>query len=150
MDYYARKDHLNATTAKRLLVSPALARWELDNPKPPTPAMVLGTRVHLRVLEPERYAAEIAVWDGPARNTKEGKEAWARWQAEHPGAEAISIEDHDRIEGMAASLRRLIGHKLAVADKEWEAYWQRDGVNLRAKLDWIHADAGDCKTHGGE
>lgn len=149
-DYYQRIDYLNATTAKRLLVSPAQAFHELHNPKPPSPAMVLGTRVHLRVLEPARYAAELAVWDGPPRNTKEGKDAWAKWQEAHPGCAALSVEDHDRIEGMAASLRKELAYRLAVADCEWEHYWQRGGAKLKAKLDWLGSQAGDVKTFGGE
>lgn len=57
--------------------SPAHLRSELDNPTPPTSAMLLGVALHTAILEPERFAKEYLVPSDEVleadRRTKDGK-----------------------------------------------------------------------------
>lgn len=52
---YRPSPGVNQSTLKQVLRSPAHARSEMDNPKEPTPAMVIGTLAHLACLEPEQF-----------------------------------------------------------------------------------------------
>ena len=66
--------------------SPAHYQEHKLNPTEPTAAMVWGSMFHSLLLEPDVFAATYAVMpDGIDRRTKEGKQAWADWQAANEG-----------------------------------------------------------------
>ena len=56
----------------KLQKSPAHAKWAMEHPAEPTPALAFGTAVHMAVLEPEEFAKNYKVAQFDAR-TKEGK-----------------------------------------------------------------------------
>ena len=91
----------------------------------PAPAMMLGTALHARVLEPELFAAEYAQAPAVDRRTKAGKDAWAEAEAE--GKTLLSAADWAQIDGMAAAIEshrgasKLLGEpgSLAEASMFW-------------------------------
>lgn len=82
--------------------SPAHFQAYLNEDHAETPALRFGRIFHRFILEPDD--CKLAVWDGPARNTKAGKEAWAEFQDKHAGAEVVTAEERDALEGMRASV----------------------------------------------
>ena len=71
-EYHAHPAVSNSILAK-MARSPLHARAYIDGErKGPTAAMLVGTAVHTAVLEPRRFSAEYAVFQGD-RRTKEGK-----------------------------------------------------------------------------
>lgn len=86
---------------KRMLPTAKDYKWSLDNPKPPSVDMNIGTLINRMVLEPERYSL-----DGFA--TKPKPRAPNGWQAEQE-AQGICVVGEDDIEDAklaAESLRQ--------------------------------------------
>ncbi|MFZ5426657.1 MAG: PD-(D/E)XK nuclease-like domain-containing protein [Thermodesulfobacteriota bacterium] len=90
--------------------SPAHFQAYLNEDRAETPALRFGRIFHRFILEPD--LCRLAVWDGPARNTKAGKEAWGEFQERNAGAEIVSAEERDALEGMRAS---VYAHPMAKA-----------------------------------
>lgn len=86
---YRQHEGLGSTDVKNLLKSPLLYRYEKLNPKPPSPAMALGTAIHAEILEPDKKL----VWPNPIdARTKAGKEEKAKAEAE--GKLILSADQH--------------------------------------------------------
>jgi hypothetical protein len=74
-----------------------------------TKALRVGRLFHAATVEPERWAT-FAVPPKVDRRTREGKAAYAQWQAEHPGAEGVDAAEYE----LALALSRAIAeHPLA-------------------------------------
>lgn len=56
--------------------------WAQKNPKTTTPAMLLGILAHKALLEPEKFDEDFVTAPDVDRRTKDGKAAWAAFQAE--------------------------------------------------------------------
>lgn len=113
--------------------------------EPPTPAMVLGSALHTRVLEPHLFADEYAVApEGVDRRTKEGKLRWADFEAEADGKTVLKAEDVAHIEAMALSLHRHPAARtiLRLPGKCEQSYFWTDetsGEKCKCRPDW-HSD----------
>lgn len=72
----------------------------------PSAAMRLGTLVHLAVLEPERFAAEVVVFDGATRRGKE----WDAFLAANDGAQIVKADEKAHIQAIRDA---VLGHAAA-------------------------------------
>lgn len=149
---YRQHPALSSTTARRLIRStPAHVRWQLDNPKEPTPAILLGTAVHSLVLGEGQPVAhlEFDSWRGNAV-----KEAAA--EARAAGRLPLLTDDYRAAMAMADALRlhRLAGPLLEAAPlREVSGFWTDDEtqVDCRVRFDAVGELAGvpiviDVKT----
>jgi len=91
-EYFAA-EALSASGAKLILQSPAHYKWDRDNKRSATPAMVLGTVTHTLILEPHRQDAYVVKRQNWA--TKEGKAERDALQA--TGLPIISEDDEARV-----------------------------------------------------
>lgn len=112
-----------------------------------TPAMRLGTALHLAILEPDRFEAlvrPLPKWDG---RTKAGKEARAAWEEENAGKIGVATEDYERAKTAAAMVRRKSGPATALREgrAELSLYWH-DGqdVLLKSRPDFLDLARGIC------
>lgn len=101
-DTYHAAGGVSKTGLDHFSRSPAHFRAYLEAPRKETDAMRFGRIFHAFILEPD--ICRIAVWDGPTRNTKAGKEAWAEFQYRNAGAEIVTAEEHAALEGMRTSV----------------------------------------------
>lgn len=131
---YMRNQAVNISTLKELWSrSPLHYRHLLDNPRESTPAMALGTAVHMCVLEPDRFRDTYTIKPSWVKgNTKDGK----AWLAEHDGLELISERDHAR----CLEIRRmLLAHPVAGrllregGDAELPIYWTDEETRVPCK-----------------
>jgi hypothetical protein len=115
----------------------------------PTPAMRWGTLAHAALLEPARFAAAVAVWEG---GRKAGKE-WAAFADAHQGKEIVTPDELARLEAMQAAARANGDARLFISRVEavetpmvWES--QHAGVGLcKGRPDCIgDGFIGDYKT----
>lgn len=88
---YLALEALGSSDIKRLLRSPAHYLAERNKVTEPTDSMVIGSAIHLAVLEPARFAAEVVQRPTFDRRTTIGKAAFAAWSAEHAGRLALEI-----------------------------------------------------------
>lgn len=86
---------LSFSSLKAFSVSPLnFIHYKLHKP-PPTGSMEFGTRVHLAVLEPERFERDVVVYDG--RRDKRTAE-YREFLEAHPGAEVVTPAEMDKLQ----------------------------------------------------
>lgn len=154
------------------LINGTIAQWLHDkaNPEPPTHALWLGNAIHCAVLEPEefwnRYCREKDTPIAPARNTKEGKDAfeeyvrtfykdeypklssdqwqsaWIKWKHPKWTKDPISEEDLKICEGIAKSVKAhpMISQMFAEGESEVTLYWvdKETGILCKARPDRLN------------
>lgn len=142
---YHSRPELSSTGARRILESPAKFKWEQDHPSKPTPAMVLGTAVHTKVLG---TGAKVVTYPDeyltPLGNVSTGKAAKA-WEAEQVAAGHVILTRSDaaRVDAMAES---VLAHPKARALFEFAAHREVsviadvDGVPCRARFDALSGE----------
>lgn len=120
---------------------PALYRYLKNNPPEPTAAMRWGTMVHLAVLEPERFSAEVAVAPEINRRTNAGKAEWEAFCLCNEGKHVVTGEEFAELVAIRDAVRshpaamRALGNGGAV---EQSLFWDRDGIQCRARPDFLH------------
>jgi exodeoxyribonuclease VIII len=151
-ELYHAIEALSASGARSILRSPAHFRVWRDEPREPTPAMQLGTAVHLAVLEPERFESSVVVAPEFNRRTKDGKAAAEAFAAEHAGKLILDAEQHvvclrarDAVAGHAGARSLLAGGR-----NEVSLFWTdgQYGVPCKCRIDHLRDDGGivDVKT----
>lgn len=140
-DYHAHPA-VSKSVLDKIARSPLHCRAYLDGERTePTPAMLLGTAVHTAILEPERFDAEYAVFEGDRRTTA-GKQAYAELVSR--GKSIISASDADVISSMSAAVR---AHPVASAllrngSAEQSVFWTdpMTGLECKCRPDWWRTD----------
>lgn len=126
---------LSSTGARKMSV-PALFKFELDNPKPPSENLELGSAAHTVALG---KGDQIIVIDAPDWRTKDARAQRDAARAE--GKIPLLPADHAVVMAMAAQLRAHdFAAKLlapAAGSPERALFWQDGGVWRRAMLDWL-------------
>lgn len=152
-EYRAAKPELSQSVIKTLMAqSPVHARFQLENPTEPTPAMKLGTATHCRILEgSEAFAKRYAVAPTCDRRTKDGKAIYEAFLAEHAGKDIVSADDMVQIEGMAAAVEShsLAGALFRGGAAEISAFGTVNGASIKGRFDYFHEADGvivDLKT----
>ncbi len=100
-DAYKKSEGVNWSSLKHLLKSPAHYRAHGLMKDSDTTSKKLGRAVHLAVLEPEKFAASVVVWDG---GTRRGKE-WEAFKAANAGREILTEDEHADCLAIAAAVR---------------------------------------------
>lgn len=164
---YHSIDSLSSTGIKRLLQSPAHYRWDMDNPREQTESMLLGTALHMAVLEPVLYADQLVVVpaSAPKKPTAAQRAAakptpaaiesmafWGRIEAEQAAGKLVLTEaQHDRVSGMVRAVQRHpMSEMLTDGAAEISFQWDdaRLGIPCRCRFDYLRQDgiAIDLKT----
>lgn len=136
---YHSHPSVGASTAKLAHKSIRLYKDAIEGilPNRDTSAQKIGTLVHMAVLEPERFAAQV-VSEGPI-NPKTGNQygrdtkAWAEWEAENP--DKIVVDPFIRT--MIARCPDEIRHRLAHGESEESWFSQIDRLGVKARPDKV-------------
>jgi hypothetical protein len=141
MDEYRAWPHVSQSVLSVMRSkSPAHALEYMTHPPEQTPALMMGTAVHMATLQPELFDQHYAMAPQIDRRTKEGKAAWAAFQEEHPGATILSEDDYMRCLLMAKSVRNHpIASKLLIGEVEQSATWTdpATGLTCKARFDVV-------------
>jgi len=144
--YYDIPDHIYFETAGLsnssmglMLKSPA---HYLEGFGHATAAMRLGTLIHVAVLEPNRWAAEVAVMEKADMRTKKGKEYKKEFELAHQGMTIISADEDKTCSLIAAN---VFSHPTASKlfeglQAEIAGFKTINGVLCKAKADGWHKD----------
>jgi len=152
IEEYHRHASVSKSQLDQFAKSPAHYLASLTAPRKKTPAMRIGSLFHGLVLEPERVKVAVAP-DGDKR-TKDGKAAWEAFCLENAGAEIVTADEGEMLNGMAESIRK---HPAASAllsgpgTAEGSCWWYDNGSGelCRCRPDFYRADLGiivDLKT----
>ena len=148
---YHGSGELSRSTAWSLLQScPAKVRYDMNHPKPSSPALVIGSGFHTATLEPEKLDDEFAVKpseiDGQGPRTKHYKEAFEIMQKNEPDKQWLAPADYDLILEMAGSAldNPVLRHYMADIDKvvEGTGYFEMEGAKCKVRPDLYIPGAG--------
>lgn len=104
-DTYTTWPAVNASTLNLFSRTPAHVHYDmLHGGKETTPALELGWLVHLAVLEPERFEADVVVPPKVDKRTKAGKATWARFEAANPDKMLVDEQTREKVKAMAKSV----------------------------------------------
>ena len=102
---------LNASTIKILQKRPPVyVKTAKETPREEKQAFIIGSAVHARCLEKDRFYKEYVRVPKIDRRTTAGKEEWRRLCARHATEFLLKEEDYDLVEAMGDSVER---HKVA-------------------------------------
>jgi predicted DNA-binding transcriptional regulator AlpA len=140
-DEYHATRALGSSGIKRLLKSPAVYRYECDNPPKPTRAMEIGTYTHAGVLEPELFNETWFRLPEGDKRRKEYKDQVAEAALANPGKSGIDPATWDQIHAMRdAVLAHPMARKLiqpqSRAMVEASFFWNWDGVECKCRPDF--------------
>jgi len=124
--------------------APALFLHQRSAPKDPTPAMRFGSLLHRVVLEPDRFEAETVLMPaGIDRRTKDGKAAWAAFEAQAVGLEIVTQQELDQLHAIREAVfsHPSAAQLLAPGGRvEASLFWldSETGVRCRGRVDKVH------------
>ena len=148
---YHGSGELSRSTAWSLLQTcPAKVRYDMNHPKPSSPALIIGSGFHTATLEPEKLDDEFAVKpseiDGQGPRTKHYKEAFELMQKSEPNKQWLAPADYDLILEMAGSAldNPVLRHYMADIDKvvEGTGYFEMEGAKCKVRPDLYIPGAG--------
>lgn len=136
---YIAIDAARASFLKEILRSPKHA----ITPKEQTPAMALGSMIHHACLEPDKFEQYVVMPEIDKR-TKEGKAAFADFEASAQGKKIIKSSDYEVVKGCVDSVWSHPAAKdlLSVGRTELAAVWTDEQTHLlcKAKPDHFRED----------
>jgi hypothetical protein len=123
-------------------------------PRPdPTPSMILGTALHARILERDKWDTLVGVAPEVDRRTKDGKESWATFLQSAKGKAVISSDQFSVVAEMEKSVlahEAAAGYLAAPGESEKIIRWTDPdtGIVCKAKVDRLAPDCPviDLKT----
>lgn len=132
---YGNLAGITATAIKAGRLSMAHMRYQMLRPRDDSdssPALRFGKLAHMALLEPVRFAASIAVWDGGRRAGK----TWEVWQAAHDGKFAVTPDELATLTGMQTAIRTDADARFAMSTI----------IETERVLQWTDKVAGACKA----
>ena len=134
---------ISSSGLKEILRSPAHYQVSKEGEKKETPAMALGTLIHLAVLEPDLFASTVVISKKFGRS-KDSQAEKAVFLAENKDKKCVDQSDYDLVTGLAATLNQnpMAMKLLAGNYTEVSAYWtdEKTGVLCKVRADIINAD----------
>lgn len=140
-DTYASIDAVNQSYLKEFAKSAKSAKyWKSMGGREQTPAMAFGQALHLAILEPQNFDAEVLAIPKVDKRTKAGKTAWANFQRQSEGRIILDPDDMDRVKQFALSIldhptaRDLFKNR---GSNELSIVWTdpETGIRCKARLD---------------
>lgn len=130
-------------------LSPAIFRYNRENPPAATDEMELGSALHTAILEPSEFNKRYAV--APLEVNRRGTKLWEAFEQTHAGKTIIKHETGEKIKAMAVS---VWGHSrakhLISGHKELSFFWKDPDTGLvcKCRVDFLPGKgvAGDYKS----
>lgn len=143
---YSKWDAINFSRLKPIRDTASKCRYEMDNPKKPTPAMILGSALHVATLEPARFEQLFHTCPPCDRRTKEGKEFYAE-QEKAAGSKLLIRDGSSEDEGNLSAVKNLRGMAKAIRSMKSAApFLNGQGQNEVSAL-WKDGETGlMCKA----
>jgi len=150
---YHEQEALNKSGLVQLAKSPAhFYEWYHAADEEPTRAMVLGTAIHLAILEPDKYDQSIIIAPQVDKRTKAGKEEWASFEKKAKGKIIINQDEAFAIVGMKESVyNNRTAYDLLLEGVSEQSIFFKDPVHdflCKVRPDWYsnEREVVDLKT----
>lgn len=133
---YRQHEGISKSDLFKLTKSPAHFKWHMDHKgeEEKTHALVFGSAAHKYILEKDDFFNEFAIQPVFDRRTKEGKEAYAKFEASCVGKEIITEADFEVIKEMSEVVySNPICQKILNGDCEQSFFWTDEETNEPCK-----------------
>jgi hypothetical protein len=145
MNYTDKFLPLSFSSLKAFAESPRSFVHYKEGKRITSPAMLKGTLIHRRILEPAAYAHTVEVWEG-----KRAGKAWTEYKEAQAGKDIVTRSENEVIQGAYFAVQ---SHPIAkelidgCTDREAEVTWELDGLPFRGYVDGYNENyALDIKT----
>ena len=107
-----------------------------------TPAMKLGSLVHLLVLEPQKFNETYAIAPSVDKRTKEGKAIWAEFAEANQDKIIIDSTMHETAQGMLESLKTsgVFDRYFTQGEAETSYIGEALGAEFKVRPDFFNLD----------
>lgn len=142
---YASWPAANFSKIKAIRYTASKCKYEMDNPKKPTPAMVLGSALHVATLEPGKFEQLFHICPPCDRRTADGKALYAS-EEQKAGSKLLIRQGSKDDEGLLGDVENLRGmaksiHSMKAASRfldgagqnEVSALWKDSETGLWCK-----------------
>lgn len=132
---YDRLARVNWSNLKNMKRSPAHYRHGLLEQDQDSDPKTLGRVTHLATYEPERFKAEVEVWEG-----RRAGNLWKKFQADNAGREIIKKEPAEMAVRIAHSIRSepTAQRYLKEGRGEQTLLWTwPNGIEAKGRVDWL-------------
>lgn len=141
--HYKSQFALSYSGMKELRKSPQhFFSWHHNPNRKSSPAMALGTLMHLLLLQPEREKTDVAVWTGKRRDGK----VWDAFKDLNSGKEIVTPKELGQARAMVASMlqnpfiKSGMGRPDAQAELEWFGMDPEFDCPIKCTWDWLTPD----------
>lgn len=115
-------------------------KFNMDMKRAPTPAMELGTAIHLAVFQPDEFENRVAVDPDINKRTNAGKEEYAKFCEENLGKVIISKKELDDCYYMRDAIyRHPVGNMLGAkkGDAEISGFFKWHDTPCKFRADYL-------------
>ncbi len=133
---YHRHESISKSGLDLIARAPAIYQHRRANPLPPTPAMRMGTLVHLAILEPDKLYSECIVAPDINRRTNAGKAEWEAFQIAAEGREVVTVEEIDQLVAIRDAVRAHPAASTAlgmIREVETSIFWTDPDTGIRCR-----------------
>lgn len=130
-------DAIRRSDLWRINQSPLHFKYYMDSDKEQTPALVFGSAMHKKLLEPDDFLEEFAVATKIDRRTKVGRESWKLFEetCQANNLTIITEDDFDKIADMVDAVHcHELAYKLLAGEHEKVFVWTDDVTGERCKV----------------
>lgn len=142
-NYHGDRSAVSSTQLKRMLISPAHFLSGITDPEESTEALLFGSVLHGRLLEPDTFESRFYAMPKVNRARKDGKQRYAEYLVEAAGRTVYPEAWKEPIERIIdnAMAHRRARELLAKGEAEVAMAWldPETGVKCKIKIDWWHA-----------
>lgn len=140
IEEHHKNDAVGSSLIRELINHSPAHYWHMkNNPKEPTPALVLGNAIHQAVLEPKLFKEQLAV--EPVFGGTGSKLARENWHLANHGKTILKAEGLESIEGILSSISKHKQASKLISDghAEESIFWTDEvsGVKCKARPDFI-------------
>lgn len=123
--------------------SPQKFKYYKENPPEPTPSLLFGQVFHKMLLEPDTFNYEFVVAPEANRRTKEGKQMWESFVADHENQTIIPVEMYAQAKEMCEAVKREpLAVKLLNGAAEVPFFWtdEMTGEECKCRVDVLNTE----------
>lgn len=138
---YRRHPAVSRSELWNIRESPQKFKYYKENPPEPTPSLLFGQVFHKMLLEPDTFNDEFVVAPEANRRTKEGKQMWEAFAADHENQTIIPVEMYAQSKEMCEAVKREpLAVKLLNGAAEVPFFWTdtQTGEGCKCRVDCLN------------
>jgi hypothetical protein len=138
-DVYHNTNAISHSAIKVMGESASKYKWALDHKRKETPALAMGTAIHMAVLEPDRFESTYRVQPKFDRRTKAGKAEAEAWDAENADKTGVSQDEMNtimRVHSKIYECEKFSGLvKTGIKESSFFSRWDDSKLYVRCRPD---------------